>query len=75
MKGDTVETLLRPRNRESNDAKENTCVELGRGVGEGKKAVRKHARPMQERTAASPIRVHSSICFISGKRSKTIIVI
>lgn len=75
MKGDAVETLLRPRNRESNDAKENTCVELGRGVGEGKKAIRKHARPVQQRTAASPIRAHSPVYFISGKRSKTIIVI
>lgn len=70
MKGDPVETLLRPCNRETNDVKENTYVELGRGVREGKKAIRKHARPMQERTAASPIRVHSPVCLSLGRNLK-----
>lgn len=45
MKGDAVETLLRPRNRESNDAKDNTCVELGRGVGEGEESNKKTRTP------------------------------
>lgn len=70
MKVDTVGTFLRPRNWESNDVKENTCVELGRGVGKGKKAIRKHARPMKERKAASPIRVHSPVCLSLGRNLK-----
>lgn len=36
-------------------------------VGEGHKAIRKHTLPVQERTAASPIPVRSSICLPSGK--------